>query len=143
VSLAKFVSEFHPYLSGSGIPSAISGSMKASVQDQERRYSAWYGSGRRSTSAELTSNQPPTSLPTGTSSTPHLPTAVTVSRRIAKAMLGRAVTIRLDSGETVHGVVTHVLATGRKAKVVVRGLEYALAQVLTVAPPEAVMERVN
>jgi hypothetical protein len=64
--------------------------------------------------------------------------AAVVTRRIAKSMLGRAVTIRLNNGETIHGIVTNVLAAGRKPKVVVGGLQYPMAQVLTAAPPEAV-----
>lgn len=58
-----------------------------------------------------------------------------VSRRIAKSMLGRAVSLRMSTGETVHGIVTSVLLQGAKPRVVVGGFEYELGQILTVAPP--------
>ena len=61
-----------------------------------------------------------------------------VARRIAKSMLGRAVTIRVAGGETIHGIVTDVLAGRRKPRIIVGGLEYPVTQVLTAAPPEVV-----
>jgi hypothetical protein len=63
-----------------------------------------------------------------------------VAARIAKSMLGRAVSIRLGNGDTIHGIVTEVLADGRKPKVIVGGSEYLVAQVLIAAPPETVTE---
>ena len=63
-----------------------------------------------------------------------------VAARIAKSMLGRVVSIRLSSGDTIHGIVTEVLADARKPKVVVGGSEYLVAQVLIAAPPETVTE---
>ena len=59
-----------------------------------------------------------------------------VSRRIAKSMLGRSVTLRVATGETVHGIVSAVLLQGAKPRVVVAGFEYDLGQILTVAPPD-------
>lgn len=59
-----------------------------------------------------------------------------VTRRIAKAMLGKEVSVRVvNTEETVHGVVTSVLADGDNPRVVVGGSEYELSQVLTVSPP--------
>ena len=59
-----------------------------------------------------------------------------VARRIARSMLGRAVTLRSGTGETIHGIVTGILAQGGQPRLVVGGAEYELGQILTVAPQE-------
>lgn len=59
-----------------------------------------------------------------------------VARRIARSMLGRAVTLRSGTGETIHGIVTGILAQGGRPRLVVGGSEYELGQILTVAPQE-------
>ncbi len=59
-----------------------------------------------------------------------------VKRRLAKALLGQEVSLATNSGQTVHGIVTSVLAEGSEPRVVVGGFGYDLAQILTVAPPE-------
>src|SRR6476661_11062109 len=111
------------------------GLMQPLSQARKQQYATWYGGG--SAFAKAPGAQPASSrdlLRTGTSLTGFRSGATVVAGRIARSMLGRAVTIRLDSGDTIHGIVTNVLAAGRKPKVIVGGLEYPLANLLTAAP---------
>lgn len=114
----------------------LGGLMKSLSLARKQQYSTWYGGGSgtdRSLGAQRASSRD--LLQTGTSLSGRSGAAV-VAGRIARSMLGRAVTIRLESGQTIHGIVTNVLAAGRKPKVIVGGLEYPLANLLTAAPPE-------
>jgi hypothetical protein len=61
---------------------------------------------------------------------------VLVLRRIAQVMVGRKVSVRGGEGGPVHGIVTNVLIEEGRPKVMVSGVGYTLADVLTVAPPE-------
>jgi hypothetical protein len=113
------------------------GLMKSLSLARKQQYSTWYGGGS-GTDGNLGA-QPASSrdlLQTGTSLSGFRSGAAVVAGRIARSMLGRAVTIRLENGQTIHGIVTNVLAAGRKPKVIVGGLEYPLANLLTAAPPE-------
>jgi len=113
--------------------------MKSVSQARKQQYTTWYAGG--SGTARGLGAQPASGrdlLRTGTSLSAFRSGAEVVAGRIARSMLGRAVTIRLESGDTIHGIVTNVLAAGRKPKVIVGGLEYPLANLLTAAPPEMV-----
>jgi len=52
---------------------------------------------------------------------------------MAAALVGRAVTIQSASG-TIEGVVARVVTKSGEPKLVVRGAEYSLSQILTAAP---------
>ena len=56
-----------------------------------------------------------------------------VSGRLAKALIGRAVTLRVGE-RTVNGVVTGTITGTGLPRLVVRGADYGLHQVLTVIP---------
>src|SRR5258705_11541934 len=115
------------------------GLMKSLGQAQAQQYAAWGGGGSspaRGFGAQSVSSRH--LLRTGSFLSGFRSGAAVVAGRIARSMLGRAVTIRLDSGDTIHGIATNVLAAGRKPKVIVGGLEYPLANLLTATPPEMV-----
>ena len=59
-----------------------------------------------------------------------------VTRRIAKSMLGRVVTVRVDAERVMEGVVTEVKMNKAKPTVLISGLEFGLDQILTAAPAD-------
>jgi hypothetical protein len=59
-----------------------------------------------------------------------------IIRRMAKALVGRDVTVRIGT-ETTQGVVTNVLLKAGWPKIMVGGSEYCLGQVLTVTPHDS------
>ena len=68
--------------------------------------------------------------------------ASSVTRRMASALIGRAVTINLGCA-TVEGVVSQVSFEAGLPKVIVGGTQYDLARVLTAAPRELAQPNAN
>jgi len=57
-----------------------------------------------------------------------------VSDRLAKALVGQAVSLLVAPETITHGVVTDVLTEAGAPKIVVHGLQYPFSQVLTSVP---------
>jgi len=57
-----------------------------------------------------------------------------VRKHLAKAMIGQAVDLLVDTHTIVHGVVTGVMTDSGTPKLVVGGTSYDLNQILTATP---------
>jgi hypothetical protein len=132
--LRNFSKEIHRGFLCGGTLDALFKAVNTFGPGHDQRYASSYSSGLPF--GTLMRDPSGSKIRTGTSLPAQRPNGRLIARRIAKAMLGRAVTIRLESGGTLHGIVTEVLADRRKDKVVVAGSHYDLAQVLTASPPE-------
>jgi hypothetical protein len=132
---------FSPMRPPAGIPVAKNSSMKPFGFFNPNPASSDCRSGGKVHASKSPQNLP---IPAGEQvsrlrNKPSQPTVLSASstaviRRIARSMLGRDVSVRTGTGETIHGIATSVISEEGEPRVVVRNAAFALTQILTVSP---------